>query len=123
MVKKELGVGAVCRVLVKYLHPSEKMRAKFPNRIDQLRLGELVAIRQELKTVNRSEQMCVVMRHDFWPDEEIYCVKRWVKVVEEGHHNDFFHDRPCASADNTENIAQANTHNDKGEPIPDHVFI
>ena len=84
MTKKKHGVRAVCRVLMRFIHPSKLIRDKYPNRTEQQKLGELTAIRQEVKTVNRKPQMCIIMRHDIWPNKEVYCVKRWVKVMNEG---------------------------------------
>ena len=84
MVKKIAGVGAVCRVMLKYLHPSKKIREKYHNRISSNKLGKLIVIRQEVKKVSRKDQMCLIFRHDNCSNEEMNCVKRWAKVMTEG---------------------------------------
>ena len=121
MAKKKIGIGAVCRTFMKFIHPSKLIRDKFPNRIDQDKLGEMIAIRQEVKRVNHKDQMCIIMRHDFWPNQELHCVKRWVKVMEEGAAADFF-DAPPTVTPEDEAVPTPNITEDEGEPIPEQVF-
>ena len=61
--KKKMGVGAVCQASVKFMHPSKLMRDKFINITSQLKIDGLLALRQELKLVNRKHQIvwCFVM--------------------------------------------------------------
>ena len=117
MVKKTIGVGAICRVMMKYLHPSAKIRDKYPNHTSSEKLGELIVIRQEVKKVNRKDQMCLVMRHDTWPNEELHCVKRWAKIVVEGDPSGYF-DAPLPTPPQ-ESTAQEAV---EEEEIPDRVF-
>ena len=119
MVKKTAGVGAVCRVMMKYLHPSAKIRENFPNHTSSEKLGQLIVIAQGVKKVNRKDQMCLIMRHDLWPNEEIYCVKRWAKIIQEGDPSSFF-DAPPPAAEAP--AQEPNTQDDGGEEIPDRVF-
>jgi len=40
-----------------------------------------VEIRREVKNVNRRDQMCIVLRHDSFPNTELHAVERWVCVT------------------------------------------
>ena len=115
MTKKKHGVGAVCRTFMRFIHPSKLIRDKFPNSTHQQKLGELIAIRQEVKTVNRN-----VMRHNLWPNQELYSVKMWVKVRSEGVNYDFFDTQEVTIPDET--ITPMLTEEVNGETIPDTVF-
>ena len=121
MTKKKHGVGAVCRVLMRFIHPSKLIRDKYPNRTEQQKLGELTVIRQEVKTVNRKPQMCIIMRHDIWPNKELYCVKRWVKVMSEGSPSDFF-DTVEATVPEEGVPPNSIDEDDETDRIPDAVF-
>ena len=96
------------------------IRDKFPNSTHQQKLGELIAIRREVKTVYRKVQMCIVMRHNLWPNQELYSVKMWVKVRSEGVNSDFFDTQEVTIPDET--ITPMLTEEDNGETIPDTVF-
>ena len=77
------GIGAVCKVQLKYLHPAKLISEKYPEFAHQQKLEKLLALRQETIVVNRREQVCVVFRSEEFEDKELYCVKRWVKVTTE----------------------------------------
>ena len=47
--KKTHGVGATVSCLIKFLHPSELIRNKFPNPVNGQRLDGCITVRQELK--------------------------------------------------------------------------
>lgn len=75
------GVGAVCSVLLRRLHPLQLVQHKFPNAEHQQRLDDLICIRKEIKKVSRRDQMCYVFRHDVLDDnQELHCVCRWSQV-------------------------------------------
>ena len=82
--KKRLGVGANCSVLLKYLHPAKYIDETYVNYDKKKRLEDCTAYRQEVRTVNRKEQVVILLRHDDHTDREIYACRRWVKVVTEG---------------------------------------
>ena len=88
--KKCVGVGANCSVLLKYMHPAKTISDKYPNTTARQRIENLVALRQETKIVKRKQQRVIVFRHDDFLEVEIYCVRRWVKVMVEGAPEHFF---------------------------------
>ena len=57
---QRLGVGAVCAVKTKYMHPAKLVSEKYPNATAQSEVLELLVIKKESKIVNRREQVCVV---------------------------------------------------------------
>jgi hypothetical protein len=92
MARKKLhhGVGSICEVLLKYLHSRPIVAAKYPNATARQRLGGLLCIRQEMKSVNHKQVMCYVFRHDQFEGHELYCIRRWSKVTVEGDPDHFF---------------------------------
>ena len=92
---RRLGVGAKTSCLSKFIHPSEHIRNKYPNPIQGHRLEGCVVVRQEVKKVSRRDQLCVVIHHDDFKTSsddfvELYAVKRYLKVTEEGSPDYFF---------------------------------
>ena len=89
------GVGAIVSALLRFIHPSEHIRNKFPNVVQGQRLENCETIRQEVKKVSRKEQLVLVVRHEDFknPDDsyiELHGVKRYWKVSQEGHPDYFF---------------------------------
>ena len=88
--KKELGIGAVCDVLKRFLHPRAKVCERYPNTTSQERLRDLLVIRREIKKVNKQDKRCIVFRHSDFENVEIYCAERYARVLTEGSEADFF---------------------------------
>ena len=79
------GIGAKVSVYKKFLHPKKDICAKYPNANKGEVLNELLVVGQEGKTVNKRQQMCVIMRHvDFDDGQLLYTVSRYCKVEHEG---------------------------------------
>ena len=53
-----------------FIHPSEHIRNKFPNPVHGHRLAYCVTLRQELKKVNRKDQLCLVVHHDDFKNDD-----------------------------------------------------
>ena len=49
-------------------------------------------IRQEVKVIVRKNQLAIVCTHESMPNHEVYAVKQWFRVVDEGPE-DYFFDR------------------------------
>ena len=126
MARKKLGVGAVCRCPVKYLHPQKDVQEKVIKATRQTKVSGLIVLRQEIKRVNRRQQMCVVFRHNDWPDQELYTVKRWAKsgVVEEGDPEKLFDSPAAPTLAPNENVPplNSNENEERGDAIPAAVF-
>lgn len=75
-----LGTGAVCSVLLRFLHPKRTINAAVVNPVVHERKEGLIALRLEEKVVRRTKQICVVFNHEDFVGE-VYCVKRYTKVV------------------------------------------
>jgi hypothetical protein len=77
--RRHNGIGAVVMVYKKILHPRKEMCAKYPNanKGDDV-LNLLLVVRTEEKTVNKRQQLCVVMRHvDFDDGILLHTVARY----------------------------------------------
>lgn len=116
--KKRHGVGAVCSVLLKYLHPAQYINEKFKNSTKSDRLENCIAFRQEVRTVKKKNQLVILLRHDDHAGQELYAVKRWVKVETEGAEEHIF-----VEEDEEEPIAVVvNEKGDETEEIDAVVF-
>ena len=113
--KKRLGVGAVCTVITRLLHPREVVTEKYPNAGHSSKTEELKVIRKEVKVVNRRDQECVVMHHPDLVDVELYAVVRYCSVTTEGPCSEFF----VADGTPTEEIENEPPAEDEGlDPVP-----
>ena len=92
--KKNMGLGAKVSVLMKYLHPSEHIRKRFPNAESNHRLIGCIVKGKDEKTVNRRKQKVILIEHDdFKKDGEpilLYGTYRWFTITEEGPREGFF---------------------------------
>jgi hypothetical protein len=106
--KKTMGKGAVVSVRIDRLHPSELIRAKWPNPVRHFSIGDLVVLRQEIKKISKKDQMAIIMTHnDFRADGEsieLYAHSRFCTIIREGDPDLFFTIAP--SAENSEAEAQ-----------------
>ena len=87
MVRKaslKVGTGAECSVLLKFLHPAKRVKEVIINKPANGRVDGLVAVKVETKTVNRKDQECVFFCHNSFPNEFLWCCKRYCKVTNEG---------------------------------------
>lgn len=84
--KKRLGIGAICTVLKRMLHPSQQIDNKYPNKQFHDRLNDLLVIGKENRRVNGKEQQVILFRHSDFADDDtvLYCMPRFAKVVTEG---------------------------------------
>ena len=78
-------------VLMRMLHPSKLIRDKFPNASSNDRLDNLKILRRDVKKINRVNHLAIVMIHEDFPEEELYCTERFIRIIEEGDSDYFFH--------------------------------
>ena len=79
-----LGIGAQCTVNVNYLHPAKLMSETYPNKTAHSIVENLLVIKKYTRKVNKSQQYVVIFLHDYLNTAEVYCVKQWGKVTNEG---------------------------------------
>jgi hypothetical protein len=80
---KLLGEGSVCSVLLKKLHPADRVAHFIPNAIATQRLNDLVAVRQGLAHragVRHVKSAIFFTSSPSLGDEEFLCSKHFVKV-------------------------------------------
>ena len=94
MVKKNRlrhGVRAKISVYIKFLHPRTLVCNKLPNAQPQDVLTNCVAIAQEVKTVSKRMQTCIVMHHDLFDNgSQIHAGAWYCKVIQEGAVGNLF---------------------------------
>ena len=82
--KLRRGKHAEVSVLLKYLHPQKLVNDKFPNRTATSKIDKAIVVRCEEKKVTRKQQLCCVLTHESFPDNEVHCVERYARVTKEG---------------------------------------
>ena len=113
--KKCLGVGAQCSVLTKYMHPTKFVNEKYPNRTTHSRINNLICIGEDNKLVNKKQQGVITFRHDNFEGTVIYCVRRWVKVLQEGATEHFF--KSLDNAQSNGGTSEAKNVREEGEAV------
>ena len=89
--KKQNGIGAVCSVITRFLHPCPLVAAMYPNAHHQHRTDGLLVSYRASKKVNRVDKTCIFFRHnDFDDNQLLHCVERYAKVLTEGGPADIF---------------------------------
>ena len=93
--KKTHGVGAVVSTLIKILNPSALIREKFPNPEHGQRLPGCMTVRQEVKKINRKDQLSLIVTHPDFKDaegnlQELHAVKKHFTIEVEGDSDLFF---------------------------------
>ena len=93
--EKTHGVGATVSCLIKFLHPSELIWNKFPNPVNGQRLDGCVTVNQELKKINRRDQLSLIVQHANFVNNDgepvlLHGVKKHFKIDMEGDLDLFF---------------------------------
>ena len=79
-----LRIGVQCTVNVKYLHPAKLIYEMYTNQTAHTIVENLLVIKQDTRVVNKRQQSVVIFRHDNFNMAEVYCMKLWAKVTNEG---------------------------------------
>eukprot|EP00559_Dactyliosolen_fragilissimus_P002711 CAMPEP_0184872744 /NCGR_PEP_ID=MMETSP0580-20130426/41459_1 /TAXON_ID=1118495 /ORGANISM="Dactyliosolen fragilissimus" /LENGTH=665 /DNA_ID=CAMNT_0027375583 /DNA_START=1012 /DNA_END=3007 /DNA_ORIENTATION=+ len=116
--KKQHGSGAICSVLLKYIHPAKYISEKFKNYSSDERLENCIECGQEIRNVKKKNHVVILFRHDDHDGQDLYAVKRWVKVVTEGAAEHIFRDEEEENP-TTDN---PNEKEAEGAVIDDNVF-
>ena len=93
--------GGTVSCLIKFLHPSQLIRNKFPNPTSGQRLEGCITVCQEVKRINRKDQLSIVIHHNDFKEadeemfQELYAVKKHFTIQAEGDP-DFFFNLPVA---------------------------
>ena len=99
--KKCHGKGAIVSSLIWFIHPSEYIRNKFPNAVNGQWLHGCITVRQEVKKINRREQLSLVVTHDDFVDgegnpQELHGLNKYWRVETEGDQDYFFDVAPTS---------------------------
>ncbi|KAG7340602.1 transposase IS4 [Nitzschia inconspicua] len=65
---------------LRYMRPLKVIQTKHPQIVGTPRIEQLLALRKELKRLNKRLQFFIVFRHDDFPNGEIYCHERFCRV-------------------------------------------
>ena len=117
--KLRVGIGAECSVLVKLLHPAKLVKDTLFNRESTERLVGLIALKKEVRAVNRKDQVCIVFRHEMFLDKDIYCCARYCRVLKEGSPVDFFLETDGRGTPEAEDVGGDGDEVEEGTTLPD----
>ena len=89
--RKQQGVGAHCSILLKYLHPQQKIGQVIPiNGCEyEQQLHDCVVVSPEIRNIKRKPKVCIVVKHDTFGGNLIWCVL-CAKVTVEGEADGYF---------------------------------
>ena len=87
---KQLGVGAICAVQQRRLHPKKLIQDTLINASHLDVVEDLLVTGLKDIKVNSKMQRCITFRHEKFEGKEIYTVKRWAKIITEGSSEHFF---------------------------------
>ena len=80
------GVSAVASVMSKFVHPSNLIWDKYPNRPKNHNLQGAVLVEVDAKVVRRGDNAIIffVFTNFDFPDQNFYAAKRYIHVTKEG---------------------------------------
>jgi len=89
------GKDAQVSIQLQYIHPSQHVRDKFPNRQANQCLADCVVTGMKRENVNQEQQLCVTFQHEDFKNNDgsyiqMYCLKHWAQVTAEGPSDFFF---------------------------------
>lgn len=138
--RKEINVGDVCSVLLRYLHPSQLISARYPNQEHGERLTNLLVIGTDTKRIRGIERRCVIFRHPEFENIQLYCSVQFARVstavetpevgrvpvvLERVEQEEELHAIPRISGEAAEDIAHLRAEgygvDDDNEPAPENV--
>ena len=91
--KKRIGVGALCSVLIKRLHPQNLITQYHLNYSANEPLHDVVVVRQASVTCRGNQFIAIFVTHpSFRGSDAIHVAKRFCVVKQEGNPNEFFDD-------------------------------
>ena len=80
-LNKKLGVGGECSCIADALHPSALIREKYgTNGYKERRINHLLVIRLEDRIIRRRNVLSLVLRHDDFPNIELYAAAAKVNI-------------------------------------------
>ena len=94
------------------------MTDKYPNHTTRSLLENLVSFKKGHQKIGHKDADVMFLRHDEFPNKELYCVPQWTKVVEEDVAKHFFDNTPST---NNQGDGGQNQGEEEGKPVPDEV--
>ena len=91
-----LGSHCFLAWLIKFIHPSQLISMKYPNPASGQRLECCITVCEEVKGINRKDQLAIVIHHDNFKEadgetlQKLYAVKKHFTIQAEGDPDFFF---------------------------------
>ena len=77
---------------MKYLNPKQKIDQVIPinGREYEQQLHDCVVVSREIRNIKRKSKVCIVVKHDSFSGNLIYCAEQYAKVTVEGEADGYF---------------------------------
>ena len=111
------GVGAKCTILLSALHPMAIIEQKHPkgSRTNRERLTNCLMMDQTTRSIKGVLKLVIVVKHEDYGDDLIYCAERFAVVTSPGSEDNYFApvaptpaDLPVWHGDGTDNSNEIN---------------
>jgi hypothetical protein len=120
--KLNRGIDATVSIPLKFLHPSEYIREKFPNFTNAQKLDNCTVLRREQKCIRRRQQLAIIVSHESFPGKELHCADRYAKVTKEGPPEKFFEKNTARSSSDVQPASIAPRPADEQQEMPSICF-
>ena len=89
-----LGVGALCTVKLRFLHPKDKVNEKVPNQSASQSISGLIVQSKVEKSIWKAAKSCIVFHHEDFRGQLIWALPWYVTVDKQGPEEVFFEEEP-----------------------------
>ena len=89
-IRRCIGIGVVCSVKLKVLHPKHVVNALHTNPDHDTVIFNLVVVGEKTRAISNRKQVIVLLRHELFAPHGVYAVRKWCKVTVEGPHESIF---------------------------------
>ena len=105
-----LGVGTLCTVKLRFLHPKDKVNEKVPNQSASQSISGLIVQSKVEKSIRKAAKSCVVFHHEDFGGQLIWALPRYVTVNIQGPDEAFFTEEPQQPTPPTAGNAESAVH-------------
>ena len=89
-----LGIGALCTVKLRFLHPKDKVNEKVPNQSASQSISGLIVQSKAQKSIWKAAKSCVIFCHEDFGGQLIWALPQYVTVDIQGPEEAFFIEEP-----------------------------
>ena len=121
---KKKGVGAKASILLSALHPQAIVDVKHPrgSRKNNERLLDCLMMEQIERKIKGVTKPCILVKHEDYGDDLLYCAERYAVCTSEGPEDDYFPEQAPKPADLPIWNGDDDDNNDEDETNDDIIY-